>query len=235
MKEILEQLGLEAVNDGTWFGAESRSDESAPLIESSNPATDELIASVRATTMAQYEDVIAQAQESFLMWRACRRRFAATPFANCQRAAQAQRRARQPRGAGEWQDQGRGRRRSSGDDRHRRLRGRPVTHAVWPHHALGAPAASHVRTVAPARSRRHDLGIQFPGRRLRLERLHRRDLRQRQHLEAVAQHGAVWRRRAEDHQRGARGHGSAARVLPDQRRHGHTNSPSSLSTTSAST
>ncbi len=70
MKEILDRLGLSSVNDGTWFGAESRSDESAPLIESSNPATNEVIASVRATTMAQYEEVIAKAEESFLVWRA---------------------------------------------------------------------------------------------------------------------------------------------------------------------
>ncbi len=70
MKEILDQLGLSSVNDGTWFGAEARSDESAPLIESSNPATNELIASVRATSMEQYEDVVAKAQESFLTWRA---------------------------------------------------------------------------------------------------------------------------------------------------------------------
>ena len=70
MKEILDRLGLSSVNDGTWFGAESRSDESAPLIESSNPATNEVIASVRATTMAQYEEVVAKAEESFLVWRA---------------------------------------------------------------------------------------------------------------------------------------------------------------------
>jgi aldehyde dehydrogenase (NAD+) len=70
MQAILEKLGIEAVNDGTWFGDKSVSDDSASLIESSNPATDELIASVRATTMAQYEDVIAKAQESFVTWRA---------------------------------------------------------------------------------------------------------------------------------------------------------------------
>jgi aldehyde dehydrogenase (NAD+) len=70
MQAILEKLGIEAVNDGTWFGDKSVSDDSASLIESSNPATDELIASVRATTMAQYEDVIAKAQESFITWRA---------------------------------------------------------------------------------------------------------------------------------------------------------------------
>jgi len=69
MKEILDQLGLSPVNDGTWFGAEARSDEAAPLIESFSPTSNELIASVRATTMDQYEDVIAKAQESFLTWR----------------------------------------------------------------------------------------------------------------------------------------------------------------------
>ena len=69
MQEILDKLGLEAVNDGTWLGDVSIGDESAPLIQSVNPATDEVIASVRSTTMAQYEDVIAKAQESFLTWR----------------------------------------------------------------------------------------------------------------------------------------------------------------------
>jgi aldehyde dehydrogenase (NAD+) len=82
MQAILEKLGIEAVNDGTWFGGESVSDDSASLIESTNPATDEVIARVRATTMAQYEDVIAKAH------------------------AQAQRRAWQSRGIGERQDQG---------------------------------------------------------------------------------------------------------------------------------
>ncbi len=70
MNEILDRLGLGPVNDGTWFGAESHSDESAPLIECVNPATDEHIASVRTTTMAQYEEVIEKAEASFLVWRA---------------------------------------------------------------------------------------------------------------------------------------------------------------------
>jgi aldehyde dehydrogenase (NAD+) len=69
MNTVLDRLGLSDVNDGTWFGAESAADESAPLIESFNPSTNELIASVRATTMAQYEEVIKKAQESFLVWR----------------------------------------------------------------------------------------------------------------------------------------------------------------------
>jgi aldehyde dehydrogenase (NAD+) len=70
MKEILDRLGLGPVNEGTWFGAESQRDDSAPLIDCVSPSTNEHIASVRATTMAQYEEVIAKAEASFLVWRA---------------------------------------------------------------------------------------------------------------------------------------------------------------------
>jgi aldehyde dehydrogenase (NAD+) len=70
MKHILDQLGLGAVNDGTWIGAKSSADKSAGLIESINPANNELIASVRATTPAEYEKVVAAAQKSFVAWRA---------------------------------------------------------------------------------------------------------------------------------------------------------------------
>ena len=70
MKQILDQLGLGAVNDGTWFGGESTRDESAAIIESINPATNELIASVRSTTKTEYEQIVAAAQESFAAWRA---------------------------------------------------------------------------------------------------------------------------------------------------------------------
>jgi aldehyde dehydrogenase (NAD+) len=69
MKEILDSLGLEAVNPGTWFGSEASEDTSAPLIESINPSTGEVIASVRSTTAADYERVIAMAKESFEIWR----------------------------------------------------------------------------------------------------------------------------------------------------------------------
>ncbi|MCH9694768.1 MAG: aldehyde dehydrogenase family protein [Gammaproteobacteria bacterium] len=70
MKDILEQLGLDAINDGTWFGSQSTADEAGALIESINPATNELIGSVRSTTPAEYEKIVAQAQESYIAWRA---------------------------------------------------------------------------------------------------------------------------------------------------------------------
>ena len=70
MKDILDQLGLGAVNDGTWIGGTSSADDSAGLIESINPATNEVIASVRSTSQAEYEQVIATAEANFAAWRA---------------------------------------------------------------------------------------------------------------------------------------------------------------------
>ncbi len=69
MKQILDSLGLEALNPGTWIGAESSENSDGSIIESINPATNELIASVRSTTPDEYEKVIAAAQASFLEWR----------------------------------------------------------------------------------------------------------------------------------------------------------------------
>ena len=69
MQNILDQLGLSAVNDGTWFGGTATRDESAAVIESVNPANNEVIAGVRSTSADEYEQVVARAQESFLAWR----------------------------------------------------------------------------------------------------------------------------------------------------------------------
>jgi L-aminoadipate-semialdehyde dehydrogenase len=69
MKQILDKLGLDPVNAGTWSGADSMSSDSAPLIESINPATNEVIASVRATTADEYDAVVKNARAAFLEWR----------------------------------------------------------------------------------------------------------------------------------------------------------------------
>jgi aldehyde dehydrogenase (NAD+) len=69
MKAILDSLGLAAVNPGTWHGAKSFEDSSASLIESVNPATGDVIASVRSTTSTEYDALIAEAQGSFETWR----------------------------------------------------------------------------------------------------------------------------------------------------------------------
>lgn len=69
MNEFLQRLGLSDVNPGTWLGSTSLEDESAALIESVNPATGEVIASVRSSTAAEYEQMMTHARESFLAWR----------------------------------------------------------------------------------------------------------------------------------------------------------------------
>ncbi|RLA23957.1 MAG: aldehyde dehydrogenase family protein, partial [Gammaproteobacteria bacterium] len=69
MKDILDRLGLAETNPGTWLGSTALEDDSAELIESFNPATGELIASVRATTPAEYEQLIEKAREAYAQWR----------------------------------------------------------------------------------------------------------------------------------------------------------------------
>ncbi|RLA27570.1 MAG: aldehyde dehydrogenase family protein, partial [Gammaproteobacteria bacterium] len=69
MKDILDRLGLAETNPGTWLGSTALEDDSAELIESFNPATGELIASVRATTPAEYEQLIEKAREAYAEWR----------------------------------------------------------------------------------------------------------------------------------------------------------------------
>lgn len=69
MQDILKSLQLGDVNPGTWLGADAQEDKSAPLIESVNPATGDVIASVRATTAAEYERVVTAARTSFITWR----------------------------------------------------------------------------------------------------------------------------------------------------------------------
>jgi aldehyde dehydrogenase (NAD+) len=69
MKNILDSLDLEALNPGTWLGAESIEDSNANIIQSINPATGEVIGSVRSTTPAEYEKVVTTARASFAEWR----------------------------------------------------------------------------------------------------------------------------------------------------------------------
>lgn len=69
MKKILDSLGLEAVNAGTWYGQESSQDDSTSLIKSLNPSTGELIASVQSTSAAEYDQLVNQAQDAYSAWR----------------------------------------------------------------------------------------------------------------------------------------------------------------------
>jgi len=69
MNEILARLGLDEINAGTWSGAESSVSDDAPLIESLNPTTGEVIASVRSTTAEEYDKLVNNARAAFQEWR----------------------------------------------------------------------------------------------------------------------------------------------------------------------
>ncbi len=69
MKDILNSLGLEADNPGTWLGPEALSDDTSPWIESMNPATGDLIARVQSTSPENYEKVLEAASRSAAAWR----------------------------------------------------------------------------------------------------------------------------------------------------------------------
>ena len=69
MESILNRLGLEDTNPGTWLGSTSEQATDADAIHSYNPATGEVIASVSATTADEYDRVIREAQAAFVEWR----------------------------------------------------------------------------------------------------------------------------------------------------------------------
>ena len=102
------------------------------LLESVNPATGETIAQIRACSADDYEHIVRESIAAFQQWRlvpAPKRgelvRLIGARVAGKQGSAW---HARVARGR---QDQSRGGRRSAGNDRHGRLRRRPVAHAVW--------------------------------------------------------------------------------------------------------
>jgi aldehyde dehydrogenase (NAD+) len=69
MQGILNSLGLGRENSGAWAG-ERELPGRGPVLESFNPATGELIASVRTASPAEYEEILAAAREAFHAWRA---------------------------------------------------------------------------------------------------------------------------------------------------------------------
>jgi aldehyde dehydrogenase (NAD+) len=67
MMELFKRLGLNDIRGGAF--ADDWIATSGPVIESRNPATNEILARVPTATRADYERVIAAAQTSFLAWR----------------------------------------------------------------------------------------------------------------------------------------------------------------------
>jgi aldehyde dehydrogenase (NAD+) len=69
MDKFLTNLGLESVNPGAWAAGPGGLAGDGPRIDSVNPATGRVIASVRGATAAQYEQVIESAREVAARWR----------------------------------------------------------------------------------------------------------------------------------------------------------------------
>ena len=103
-----------------------------------------------------------------------------------------------------------GPRRGAGDDRHLRLRRRPVAPALRPDHRLGAARPPHDGDLAPAGRRRRHHRLQLPGRGLGVERGAGPGLRQPRGLEALGE-DAAHRARLQAPLRARRSAGSATR------------------------
>ena len=68
--KILAALGLKTTESGTYLGrGEWASTTGAGTLSPVNPATGEVIATVQATSAADYETIVQRAQEAFAVWR----------------------------------------------------------------------------------------------------------------------------------------------------------------------
>ena len=67
---LLQALGLRASHSGTYLGnGEWSQATGAGVLRPANPTTGEVIGEVQATTEADYETVVANAQAAFKAWR----------------------------------------------------------------------------------------------------------------------------------------------------------------------
>ncbi|MBB3227283.1 aldehyde dehydrogenase (NAD+) [Luteibacter sp. Sphag1AF] len=68
--KILESLGLSANESGTYLGrGQWSSTKDAGTLSPTNPATGEVIATVQASSAADYETIVQRAQEAYAVWR----------------------------------------------------------------------------------------------------------------------------------------------------------------------
>ena len=139
---------------------------------------------VRTASAEDYEQAVARAQEAFEKWRTSRLvRCAAKPCGSSATRCASEVRSRQTRYPRDGQDHRRRRRRSAGDDRHLRLRGRPIAPALRPDDSIGTAQPSPDGTMASARSGRGHFCLQFSGRGVVLERA----------LAAVCGDATIWK------------------------------------------
>jgi aldehyde dehydrogenase (NAD+) len=67
--DILKQLGIQEINNGTSTGTKHFSSADAEVKEIYSPVDGKLIGKVKYTTPAEYEQVIKASQEAFVTWR----------------------------------------------------------------------------------------------------------------------------------------------------------------------
>ncbi|MET0937228.1 MAG: aldehyde dehydrogenase family protein, partial [Luteibacter sp.] len=68
--KILAALGLNTTESGTYLGrGEWAATTDAGTLTPTNPATGEVIATVQATSAADYETIVQRAQEAYAVWR----------------------------------------------------------------------------------------------------------------------------------------------------------------------
>jgi len=65
--EFLKELGISDTNSGAYNG--SWLESGGPVLESTSPATGEVIATIKQASAEDYETVVAAAHEAFLRWR----------------------------------------------------------------------------------------------------------------------------------------------------------------------
>ena len=212
---ILKALGLSDVNSGTYLGRGEWSSASAGRITPKNPTTNEVIATVEATTAADYETVIARAGGfQDLAHHPAPRRSRPSACAARRCAATRTRWARWWRW--KWASQARRRRRSAGDDRHRRFRRRPEPHDVRLYHALERPGHRMYDQYHPLGRSASSAPSTSPWR-CGAGTASGRGVRRHLHLEAIQQGAAECDRGHEGLQRGAARGRLPGPLLPDQR------------------
>ena len=197
---LLGKLSLDAVNPGACTGPTAGSRKrDAHELTSFNPTTGEPIARVRLASPAAYDQRGGgRGQRLPDLARGAGAEARRAGARSRQRAARAEGAAGRSRLARDGQDPRRGPRRSAGDDRHLRLRRRPVAAALRPDHRLRAARPPDDGAVASARAGRRHHRVQLSRRGVVVERGARRGVRRPRRLEA-GRADAAHRRRGAAH------------------------------------
>ena len=181
---IFDELGLKGPYHGASIGdwLDCRKGERVP---STSPIDGATLGEVYLAGPTHYEQVLTAAKEGFRSWREVP---APQRGEVIRQLGEAFRTHKEGLGRLITLEMGkkpeRRRRRSTGDDRHLRLRRRPESPTLWPQHAQRAPAAPHDRAVAAAGPNWRHYRVQLSDGRLVLERGHRSYLWQHGYLEA---------------------------------------------------